>query len=199
MPYRTTATGIELSRILIPPARSLHGSERTGHRLADGRAAAPHQPDLHGTRDVRARGHIDGLQILNRTESMISAKAMAASLRPCGIRYRNRLQIHADFIVGCDGARSLVRRRSTPTRRERRSSARAIDLYPRPHPARPDGPARSMTLSLNPRRCGTVVAIDGRDKWLIHNHLNRVDLRVGRSRRPDRAILGVAPDLNTRF
>jgi hypothetical protein len=28
-----------------------------------------------------------------------------------------------------------------------------------------------MTMSLNPRRCGTTVAIDGKDKWLIHNHL----------------------------
>jgi hypothetical protein len=49
-----------------------------------------------------------------------------------------------------------------------------------------DAPAW-MTLSLNPRRCGTVVAIDGREKWLIHNHLNREDetFRVGRSRRLD--------------
>ena len=28
-----------------------------------------------------------------------------------------------------------------------------------------------MTMSLNPRRCGTTVSIDGRDNWLIHNHL----------------------------
>jgi hypothetical protein len=28
-----------------------------------------------------------------------------------------------------------------------------------------------MVLSLNPRRPGTTVAIDGRDRWLIHNHL----------------------------
>jgi hypothetical protein len=28
-----------------------------------------------------------------------------------------------------------------------------------------------MYLSLNPRRCGTVIAIDGKETWLIHNHL----------------------------
>ena len=28
-----------------------------------------------------------------------------------------------------------------------------------------------MVLSLNPRRSGTTVAIDGHDRWLIHNHL----------------------------
>ena len=28
-----------------------------------------------------------------------------------------------------------------------------------------------MVLSLNPRRSGTTVAIDGHDRWLVHNHL----------------------------
>src|SRR5262245_9584017 len=28
-----------------------------------------------------------------------------------------------------------------------------------------------MYLSFNPRRCGTVMAIDGRETWLIHNFL----------------------------
>ena len=37
------------------PARPLHRDRRTRHRLADGRAAAPDQPDPHGARAVRAR------------------------------------------------------------------------------------------------------------------------------------------------
>ena len=37
------------------------------------------------------------------------------------------------------------------------------------------GPPAWMTLALNPRRCGTVVAIDGHETWLIHNHLNKED------------------------
>jgi hypothetical protein len=28
-----------------------------------------------------------------------------------------------------------------------------------------------MTMSLNPRRCGTTISIDGASNWLIHNHL----------------------------
>ena len=53
-----------------------------------------------------------------------------------------------------------------------------------------------MTLSLNPRRCGTVVAIDGRETWLIHNHLNREDETFESVDRDlsIRAILGVGPD-----
>ena len=35
----------------------------------------------------------------------------------------------------------------------------------------PGKPAWSY-YSVNPRRCGTVFAIDGRETWLVHNHLN---------------------------
>ncbi|MRN64796.1 FAD-dependent monooxygenase, partial [Staphylococcus saprophyticus] len=79
-------------------------------------------------------------------------------------------EIHADFIVGCDGARSLVRKaidanlQGTPIiQRVQSTYIRAPALL-----GMMDHPAW-MTLSLNPRRCGTVVAIDGREKWLIHN------------------------------
>src|ERR1051325_8344123 len=53
-----------------------------------------------------------------------------------------------------------------------------------------------MSLSLNPRRCGTVVAIDGRETWLIHNHLNREDETFESVDRDwsIRAILGVGTD-----
>jgi hypothetical protein len=53
-----------------------------------------------------------------------------------------------------------------------------------------------MTLSLNPRRCGAVVAIDGRETWLIHNHLNRAEETFESVDRDEsiRNILGVGPD-----
>ncbi len=53
-----------------------------------------------------------------------------------------------------------------------------------------------MTLSLNPRRCGTVVAIDGRETWLIHNHLNRAEETFDSVDRDwsIRNILGVGPE-----
>ena len=53
-----------------------------------------------------------------------------------------------------------------------------------------------MTLSLNPRRCGTVVAIDGHENWLVHNHLNREDetFELVDRDRSIRDILGVGPD-----
>jgi hypothetical protein len=58
------------------------------------------------------------------------------------------------------------------------------------------GPPAWMTLSLNPRRSGTVVAIDGPETWLIHNHLNRADETFESVDRDAsiRAILGVDGD-----
>ena len=106
-------------------------------------------------------------------------------------------QIEAEFIVGCDGARSLVRKaidanlQGTPIiQRVQSTYVHAPALL-----ALMDAPAW-MTLSLNPRRCGTVVAIDGRDKWLIHNHLNREDETFKSVDRDAsiRAILGVGPE-----
>ena len=106
-------------------------------------------------------------------------------------------QIHADFIVGCDGARSLVRKaidanlQGTPIiQRVQSTYIHAPSLL-----ALMDAPAW-MTLSLNPRRCGTVVAIDGRENWLIHNHLNKEDETFESVDRDAsiRAILGVGPD-----
>ena len=53
-----------------------------------------------------------------------------------------------------------------------------------------------MLLSLNPRRCGTVVAIDGREEWLVHNHLHEHEAEFDSVDRDwaIRTILGVGPD-----
>lgn len=54
--FRTSVTGIELSRIHIP-GRSTRYSDTSGPRrlVADARAAATHQPDLPRADPVRAR------------------------------------------------------------------------------------------------------------------------------------------------
>jgi 2-polyprenyl-6-methoxyphenol hydroxylase-like FAD-dependent oxidoreductase len=42
------------------------------------------------------------------------------------------------------------------------------------------------TFSLNPRRCGNVYAIDGRETWLLHNYLRPMSrLRLGGPRLGD--------------
>jgi 2-polyprenyl-6-methoxyphenol hydroxylase-like FAD-dependent oxidoreductase len=197
--YRTTATGIELSRILIPCRRDRY-TAASGPDTGWPTAEPPHrinQIDMEPVLFDHAAS-IDGLQILNRTafeDFSEGNDGIVATVR--NLDTGTTLQIHADFIVGCDGARSLVRKaidanlQGTPIiQRVQSTYIHAANLL-----ALMDQPAW-MTLSLNPRRCGTVVAIDGREKWLIHNHLNREDETFESVDRDAsiRAILGVGPD-----
>ena len=197
--YRTTATGIELSRILIPCRRDRYTA--TGGPDTDWPTAEPphriNQIHMEPVLFAHAAA-IDGLQILNRTafeDFSEGNDGIVATVR--NLDSGTASQIHADFIVGCDGARSLVRKaidanlQGTPIiQRVQSTYIHAPGLL-----ALMDAPAW-MTLSLNPRRCGTVVAIDGREKWLIHNHLNKEDETFESVDRDAsiRAILGVGPD-----
>jgi 2-polyprenyl-6-methoxyphenol hydroxylase-like FAD-dependent oxidoreductase len=197
--YRTTATGIELSRILIPCRRDRYTA--TGGPDTDWPTAEPphriNQIYMEPVLFAHAAA-IDGLQILNRTafeDFSEGNDGIVATVR--NLDSGTALQIHADFIVGCDGARSLVRKaidanlQGTPIIQRVQSTY----IYAPGLLALMDQPAW-MTLSLNPRRCGTVVAIDGRDRWLIHNHLNREDETFESVDRDAsiRAILGVGAD-----
>ena len=197
--YRTTATGIELSRILIPCRRDRYTA--TGGPDTDWPTAEPpHRINQIYMEPVLFdhAASIDRLAILNRTafeDFSEGNDGIVATVR--NLDTGTTLQIHADFIVGCDGARSLVRKaidanlQGTPIiQRVQSTYIHAPTLL-----ALMDAPAW-MTLSLNPRRCGTVVAIDGREKWLIHNHLNREDETFESVDRDAsiRAILGVGPD-----
>ena len=83
------------------------------------------------------------------------------------------LTIAAEYLIGCDGGRSVVRKligsRLTGTEVVQRVQSTYIHA-----PALKDLITQKpawMTMSLNPRRCGTTVSIDGKDNWLIHNHL----------------------------
>jgi hypothetical protein len=101
-------------------------------------------------------------------------------------------------VVGCEGARSGVRKAigaelvGTPEiQRVQSTYIRApglIDLLP----------ARRAWLffSLNPRRCGTTIAIDGRETWLIHNFLYGGEPEFDSIDRDwaIRTILGVGPE-----
>ena len=197
--YRTTATGIELSRIQIPCRRDRYtasGGPDTGWPTAE----PPHRINQIYMEPVlfAHAASIDGLQILNRTafeDFSEQNDGIVATVR--NLDNGTASQLHADFIVGCDGARSVVRKaidanlQGTPIIQRVQSTY----IHARGLLGLMDAPAW-MTLALNPRRCGTVVAIDGRERWLIHNHLNREDETFESVDRDAsiRAILGVGSD-----
>jgi 2-polyprenyl-6-methoxyphenol hydroxylase-like FAD-dependent oxidoreductase len=197
--YRTTTTGIELSRIPIPCRRDRYTASE-GPDTHWPTAEPPHrinqiymEPVLFAHAEATS-----GLRILNRTafeDFEQHRDGIVATARD--LDTETIFQIQADFIVGCDGARSLVRKAIDATLQGTPIIQRVQSTYVRaPGLLELMGEPAWMTLSLNPRRCGTVVAIDGRETWLIHNHLNREDETFETVDRDGsiRAILGVGPD-----
>lgn len=197
--YRTTATGIELSRIPIPCRRDRF-TATDGPDTDWPTAEPPHRINQIYMEPVLFdhAAAIDGLTILNRTafeDFEARDEGIVATLRD--LDTDATFQIDAEYVVGCDGARSVVRKTIDATLQGTPIIQRVQSTYVRaPGLLALMGEPAWMTLSLNPRRCGTVVAIDGRENWLIHNHLNREDETFESVDRDGsiRAILGVGPD-----
>jgi 2-polyprenyl-6-methoxyphenol hydroxylase-like FAD-dependent oxidoreductase len=197
--YRiTTTTGPELSRIPIPCRRDRYtatGGPDTWWPTPE----PPHRINQIFMEPVlfeHAR-QMPGVRILSRTsvESFTQdGQGVLATLRDLATGATSI--VNADYLVGCDGARSMVRRAigaalaGTPVIQSVQSTyiraPRLLEMM---------GSPAWMTLSLNPRRCGTVIAIDGRETWLIHNHLNREGEDFDSVDRDwsIRTILGVGP------
>lgn len=198
--YRTTAVGLELARIPIPCRRDRYtatGGPDTWWPTPE----PPHrinqiylEPILfnHATA-------MPGLRILNRTrladftQDERGVTATAESLDGGG-----EIEIACDYLVGCDGARSAVRRAigaafhgDAVVQRVQSTYVRAPDLLGRMSA----GPAWA-TFSLNPRRSGNMYAIDGRETWLVHNYLrpDETDFEAVDRDACLRAILGVGPE-----
>jgi 2-polyprenyl-6-methoxyphenol hydroxylase-like FAD-dependent oxidoreductase len=197
--YRTTTTGIELARIKIPSRRTRF-SDVDG---PDGWWPTPEPP--HRINQIylepvlfEAASKTHGLTIYSecRFEDYIQNDdgVIANGLDEAGGR---PMRISAQYLVGCDGGSSAVRKmmgaafRGDPVvQRVQSTLIRApglIDMIP-------DTPAWSM-FSLNPRRSGNVYAIDGKELWLIHNYLRdeEPDFEAVDRDSSIRTILGVGP------
>ena len=77
------------------------------------------------------------------------------------------------YLIGCDGARSIVRKAigaelsgDAVVQRVQSTYIRAPGLIDLQRHERAWG-----TGSINPRRSGMVYAIDGRERWLVHNYM----------------------------
>ena len=194
----TTVTGIELSRVLIPSRAERFGSPQgpdTGwptpeppHRINQLyfepilRAHARSQARVRLLNAVELEGFSQG------TDGVDAAARDLASGQP--------ITFACDFLVGCDGAKSTVRKaigcRLTGTsvlQHVQSTYIRAPELL-RQLPGRPAW----LYFSLNPRRCGSTIAIDGRETWIVHNFLyDGISETIDRDW-AIRAILGVGPD-----
>ncbi len=167
--------GAELSRIKLP---SRAGRVR-GERGADG-----HWPTAEWGHRINQL-HLEPLlfahaaaqpriRILNRTQfEELSQDGQGVSAVLLDLENGERLTVASRYLAGCDGGRSTVRKAIGAVLSGIPVYQRVQSTYfraPKLKSMLPGEPAW-MYLAFNPRRCGTMMTIDGRETWLIHNFL----------------------------
>jgi 2-polyprenyl-6-methoxyphenol hydroxylase-like FAD-dependent oxidoreductase len=200
--YRTTTTGIELARIPIPCRRdrfTARGGPDTGWPTPE----PPHRINQIYLEPILFDhlAAMPGIRILDRTRFLDFVQEEGRVLaRAEGVADGAPVEIECAYLIGCDGGRSGIRRGigvafqgDAVVQRVQSSFIRAPDLI-----ARMQAPPAWGTFSLNPRRCGNVYAIDGRELWLVHNYLQPGEADFDAVDRDAclRAILGVGADFD---
>jgi 2-polyprenyl-6-methoxyphenol hydroxylase-like FAD-dependent oxidoreductase len=198
--FRTSVCGTELTRIPIP-GRAERYTSKEGPDTWWPTPEPPHRINQVFLEPILLQhaAALPGVTLLNRTqvtgfvqgENGVEATAL-------DLDTQQERRIRCRYLVGCDGGSSGVRKaigaklEGTPViQRVQSTCIRAPGL----RAMIPGKPAWSY-YSVNPRRCGTVFAIDGKDTWLVHNHLNPDEPEFDTIDRDwaIRQILGVGPD-----
>jgi 2-polyprenyl-6-methoxyphenol hydroxylase-like FAD-dependent oxidoreductase len=196
----TTVTGIELARIPIP-CRAERFTSRNGPDTSWPTPEPTHrinqiffEPILFECAAANPR-----IRILNGTtiEHFVQDEH-GVTAAACHVGSGERSSIACRYLVGCDGARSTVRKAigarlaGTPElQRIQSTCVRAPELIK----LLPGKPAW-IYFALNPRCCGNVIAIDGRETWIVSYALPDGEREFG-SIDHDwaiRAVLGVAAE-----
>jgi 2-polyprenyl-6-methoxyphenol hydroxylase-like FAD-dependent oxidoreductase len=198
--YRTAATGVELARIPIP-SRKTRFTTTEGPDCGWPTPEPPHRINQIFIEPALCEHaeSFETLTLLNRTsvenfhQDENGVTAIARELDT-----GEAFEIHCDYLVGCDGGKSTVRKKMGVRLEGDAVIQRVQSTYiraPKLLSMMPAGPAWA-TFSLNPRRCGNMYAIDGIERWLIHNYLkdDEPDFESVDRDRCIRDILGVGPE-----
>jgi 2-polyprenyl-6-methoxyphenol hydroxylase-like FAD-dependent oxidoreductase len=200
--YRTTFTGEELTRIKIPCRRDRF-TMKDGPDCDWPTPEPPHrinqiflEPILFEHAAAQPR-----IRIISRTSAedvVVEETSARVTLRDIDSGTARRFGCR--YLIGCDGARSVVRKAigaelsgDAIVQRVQSTYIRApglIDLQ---------GCERAWgTGAINPRRSGMVYAIDGRERWLVHNYLKPGETDFDAVDRDAciRTILGVGADFD---
>jgi 2-polyprenyl-6-methoxyphenol hydroxylase-like FAD-dependent oxidoreductase len=170
--YRTRIRGPELHRITLPSSAQVLAAGRDhnsptiepAHRISqlylepillDHSRIYPHVRVERRTRLEGFEETTDGIRATVRSTSTGATR-----------------MVHADFLVGCDGGNSLVRRQLGAHLTGTDIVFRAVSTYFRA-PALTEfiRPRAWMTWSVNRDALCVTVAIDGQDLWLVHAFL----------------------------
>ena len=198
--FRTSACGLELTRIPIPCRRDRYTS-RDGPDTWWPTPEPPHRINQLFLEPILLEhtAALPGVTLLNRTQVLRFAQdAGGVDAVLLDLETQQERTVRARYLVGCDGGSSMVRKQMGASFEGTPVIQRVQSTYiraPRLKAMLPGKPAWSY-YSVNPRRCGTVFAIDGRETWLVHNHLNPEELEFDSVDRDwsIRQILGVGDD-----
>lgn len=198
--YRTTMVGRELTRIPIPCRRDRYtatGGPDTWWPTPE----PPHRINQIYLEPILCAhaAATPGITIHTRTRfESLTQNADGVTAQVCDLDTGEQRAVTARYLIGCDGGRSAVRHQigvrlagDAVVQRVQSTYIRAPQLLPMLGTAPAWG-----NISLNPRRSGTVYAIDGRETWLIHNYLKEDEADFDAVDRDwaIRAILGVGPE-----
>ncbi len=174
--FRTSVCGEELTRIPIP-CRDERYTAQGGPDTWWATPEPPHRINQIYLEPILLEhtAVLPGVTLLNRTQALeLEQDAEGVLLTARQLDTGEELRIRANYAVGCDGGSSMVRKsinaklEGTPViQRVQSTYIRAAQLG-----AMIPGKLAWAWYAVNPRRCGTVFAIDGKDTWLVHNHLN---------------------------
>jgi 2-polyprenyl-6-methoxyphenol hydroxylase-like FAD-dependent oxidoreductase len=199
--YRTSFTGQELTRIPIPCRRDRYTA--TG---------GPDTPDWPTPEPPHRINQLFLEPILFRHAQ---ASPLIILLNHCAVeRFEQseagvtawvedletgtETQITCQYLIGCDGGGSAVRKGIGAKFEGDSVIQRVQSTYIRaPELIHLQGQERAWaTFSLNPRRSGNCYAIDGKERWVIHNYLRPDEPEFDSVDRDwaIREILGVGPD-----
>jgi len=198
--YRTTMLGRELTRIPIPCRRDRY-TAKGGPDTWWPTPEPPHrinqiflEPIL-----VEHAASLEHVTLRNRVEfTGFSQDDASVTASARALDTGEMLSFKARFLVGCDGGKSATRRGigakllgDPVVQRVQSTYIRAPQLL-----SMQQGPRAWVNFSLNPRRSGSVYAIDGRETFLIHNYLRESEADFESIDRDwaIRAILGVGSD-----
>ncbi len=173
--YRTSYTGREFGRIHIPCRRDRF-TDRTGADLHWPTPELPHRINQIFLEPILFdhAAATPSVKIFNRTrvesleQQQDSVRMVARDLDTGEVRHHA-----ARYLVGCDGAKSTIRRAlgirligDAEFMRVQATFIRAPQLIALQHYER-----AWMTNSVSPKCSGNVIAIDGRERWMIFNYL----------------------------
>jgi 2-polyprenyl-6-methoxyphenol hydroxylase-like FAD-dependent oxidoreductase len=173
--YRTSFTGQELTRIHIP-CRQDRFTATDGPDCNWPTPEPPHRINQIFLEPIlfEHAAALPRIRIVNRTsveDVVVEDNSARANLRDLDTGVVTT--VNCRYLIGCDGARSIVRKAigaelsgDAVVQRVQSTYISAPGLIGRQQTERAWG-----TGSINPRRSGMVYAIDGRERWLVHNYM----------------------------